>query len=77
MQVGAAFIGGAFLEDGLPAFADQDGKNGGLSKGDAALLRFAAAAEIRPIPPHCRFSTRTSHNIFTTTPMTRSLTSHF
>jgi hypothetical protein len=43
---GAATIGGALLEGGLPAFADAGGKNGGLSTGDAALLRFAAAAEI-------------------------------
>ncbi len=46
MSVGAATLGGALLEGGLPAFADQGGKNGGLSTGDAALLRFAAAAEI-------------------------------
>jgi hypothetical protein len=34
------------LETGFPAFADQGEKDGALSKGDAVLLRFAAAAEI-------------------------------
>ena len=46
MSVGAATIGGAFLADGLPAFADGGAKGGALTRGDAALLRFAAAAEI-------------------------------
>ncbi|HVT94837.1 MAG TPA: ferritin-like domain-containing protein [Bryobacteraceae bacterium] len=49
MATGAATIGGAFL-GGKLAFADEEkdnqGKHGRLSKGDAALLRFAAAAEI-------------------------------
>ena len=39
---------GAFLSGGAAAFADDDDKkkNGRLTRGDAALLRFAAAAEI-------------------------------
>ncbi len=44
---GTATVGG--LLGGLPAFADKGGKkakNGKLTEGDAALLRFAAAAEI-------------------------------
>lgn len=39
-----AGIGAAILAKGLPAFADERG--GSLSKGDAAILRFVAAAEI-------------------------------
>ena len=46
VTAGAATLGGAFLEGGLPVFADQGDKGGQLSRGDAALLRFAAAAEI-------------------------------
>lgn len=50
MAAGAVTMGGAFLAEGLPAFADdkndQSGQKGGrLTKGDAAILRFAAAAE--------------------------------
>jgi len=50
-----------------------------LSKGDAALLRFAAAAEILESDfwVQFKFSIRTSPNIFTTTPMTRLLTLRF
>jgi len=47
---GAATVGGAFLGSGVPAFSDEENRheeNGGrLTRGDAALLRFAAAAEI-------------------------------
>jgi hypothetical protein len=39
-----AAAGGALLSKTLPAFADE--KSGSLSKGDAAILRFVAAAEI-------------------------------
>jgi hypothetical protein len=50
MATGAASIGGAFLASGVSAFADDDDpqgdRSGRLTKGDAALLRFAAAAEI-------------------------------
>jgi len=48
MAAGTATIGGAFLGSELSAFAQggPEQKRGGLSKGDAALLRFAAAAEI-------------------------------
>src|SRR5437763_7065808 len=47
---GAATVGGAFLGSGVPAFSDEESrheeKGGRLTRGDAALLRFAAAAEI-------------------------------
>jgi hypothetical protein len=48
MTAGTAAVGGAFLAGGVPAFADdhREGSRGRLTKGDAALLRFAAAAEI-------------------------------
>jgi hypothetical protein len=51
MVAGSATIGGALMSTALPALGD-DGQNHGqqasghLSKGDEALLRFAAAAEI-------------------------------
>ncbi len=52
MGMAAATVGGALLGGGLHAFADEgddpEEKNGHLSKGDAAILRFAAAA--MPIP---------------------------
>jgi hypothetical protein len=44
MAAGAVTMG-AGLVTGNPVFAEE-GKNGGLTRGDAALLRFAAAAEI-------------------------------
>ena len=45
MVAGAAVgAGAALLGKGIPAFADE--KHGSISKGDAALLRFVAAAEI-------------------------------
>src|SRR6476646_12250901 len=40
----AAGIGAAILAKGVPALADD--RKGSLSKGDAAILRFVAAAEI-------------------------------
>ena len=40
----AATAGAALLSKGVPAFAEE--KRGSLSKGDAAILRFVAAAEI-------------------------------
>src|SRR4051794_19321988 len=47
---GTATVGGALLGGGLRAFADEEHgreeRNGNLTRGDAALLRFAAAAEI-------------------------------
>jgi hypothetical protein len=50
MAAGTATVGGALLGGGLRAFADDKKDNGdngrGLTKGDAAMLRFAAAAEI-------------------------------
>ena len=41
----AAGAGAALLSRGVPAFASEE-KNGSLTKGDAAILRFVAAAEI-------------------------------
>ncbi|MCU1304734.1 MAG: hypothetical protein JWQ87_5018 [Candidatus Sulfotelmatobacter sp.] len=41
---GAATVGSALLGHDLPAFAEE--KSGQLTKGDAAILRFLAAAEI-------------------------------
>ena len=41
---GAGTIGAGLLAGGLPAFAEASG--GGLTKGDAAILRFLSAAEI-------------------------------
>jgi hypothetical protein len=51
VAAGTATVGGVFLAGGLRAFADDDEKgreekSGRLTKGDAAILRFAAAAEI-------------------------------
>jgi len=45
---GAVTVGASLFERGIPAFAagDREEKSGRLTKGDAALLRFAAAAEI-------------------------------
>lgn len=45
IAAGTTTVAGALLGSGLRAFADDD-KNGKLTKGDAAILRFAAAAEI-------------------------------
>ncbi len=41
---GAATVGAALFSEGLPAFAEE--ASGSLSKGDASILRFLAAAEI-------------------------------
>jgi Ferritin-like domain len=41
---GAGVIGAGLLTNGLPAFAHE--RRGGITKGDAAILRFLAAAEI-------------------------------
>src|SRR6266568_4447136 len=41
---GAATIGAGLLATGLPAFAEE--ASGGLTQGDAAILRFLSAAEI-------------------------------
>ncbi|MFB3815990.1 MAG: hypothetical protein ACE14L_17950, partial [Terriglobales bacterium] len=47
IAAGAATVGGALFGGGLNALADNPiEKSGRLSKGDAAILRFAAAAEI-------------------------------
>jgi Ferritin-like domain len=49
IATGAATVGVASLGGGVPAFADDDRRNDQgdrLDRGDAALLRFAAAAEI-------------------------------
>ena len=45
MAAGAVTMGAGLLTSGSSVFAE-DEKNGGLTPGDAALLRFAAAAEI-------------------------------
>jgi len=44
MVAGAATVGAGLLAKGVPAFARE--KSGSITKGDAAILRFAAAAEI-------------------------------
>jgi Ferritin-like domain len=44
IAAGAATVGATLLSSELPAFAEE--KSGKLSKGDAAILRFLAAAEI-------------------------------
>ena len=46
--IGTATVGAALLTDSSLAFAERDHEEhrGGITKGDAALLRFAAAAEI-------------------------------
>jgi len=44
LAVGAGTIGAGLLAQGVPAFADDGG--GPLTKGDVAILRFLAAAEI-------------------------------
>ena len=45
MAAGAVTVGAGLLTGGSPVFGE-DEKGGGLTRGDAALLRFAAAAEI-------------------------------
>jgi hypothetical protein len=47
VAAGAATLSAGLLVSGSPAFAEQEGeKSGKLPKGDAAILRFLAAAEI-------------------------------
>ena len=46
VAAGAASVSGGLLAGGMPAFAREDEKSGQLTKGDAAILRFLAAAEI-------------------------------
>ena len=49
VAAGTATVGGALLTGGLGAFAaqrDKEEKSGRLTKGDASILRFLAAAEI-------------------------------
>jgi hypothetical protein len=46
VTAGAATIGAGLIGNGLPAFAQEDEKSGRLTQGDAAILRFLAAAEI-------------------------------
>jgi len=46
MVAGAATVGASLLTSPSSVFAEQDEKGGHLNRGDAALLRFAAAAEI-------------------------------
>ncbi len=46
VAAGAATMGAGLLAGGLPAFADEEEKSGRLTRGDAAILRFLAAAEI-------------------------------
>jgi hypothetical protein len=45
ITAGAISVGGA-LAPSVPAFAREDERSGRLTKGDAAILRFLAAAEI-------------------------------
>ncbi len=45
LAVGAGAVGAALLSNGVPAFADDD-ENAPLRRGDVAILRFLAAAEI-------------------------------
>jgi hypothetical protein len=42
----AATAGAALFAGGVPAFGHQEEKSGRLTRGDAAILRFLAAAEI-------------------------------
>src|SRR5215510_9679071 len=44
LAVGAGAVGTGLLTEAVPAFADSESP--GLTKGDAAILRFLAAAEI-------------------------------
>src|ERR1700730_14736268 len=46
VAAGAATVGAGLLSSGIPAFGHEDEKSGRLTKGDAAILRFLAAAEI-------------------------------
>src|SRR5580692_4930129 len=46
IAAGAATVGAGLLSHGLTAFAQQPSTSGSITKGDAAILRFLAAAEI-------------------------------
>jgi hypothetical protein len=46
MAAGATTVGAGLLGERVAAFSQEDEKSGRLTRGDAALLRFAAAAEI-------------------------------
>jgi Ferritin-like domain len=46
LAAGTAGLGASLLSSSLPALADNGRSNGNISKGDAAILRFLAAAEI-------------------------------
>lgn len=46
IAAGAATVGAGLLSHGLSAFAQQPSTSGSITKGDAAILRFLAAAEI-------------------------------
>ena len=46
VTAGAATVGVGLLTGGRPAFASQEERSGSLTRGDAAILRFLAAAEI-------------------------------
>jgi hypothetical protein len=48
VAAGAATVGAGLLAGGVPAFGHEEG-SGRLTKGDAAILRFLAAAEILDI----------------------------
>jgi hypothetical protein len=46
VAAGAMTVGSGLVGSGIPAFASEDEKSGVLTKGDAAILRWLAAAEI-------------------------------
>ena len=46
VATGAATVGAGLLSRGVPLFGQEDEKSGKLTRGDAAILRFLAAAEI-------------------------------
>jgi hypothetical protein len=46
VAAGAATLGARLLAGDVPAFGQEDEKSGSLTRGDAAILRFLAAAEI-------------------------------
>jgi hypothetical protein len=46
VAAGAATVGAGLLSRGVPLFGQEDEKSGRLKEGDAAILRFLAAAEI-------------------------------
>jgi hypothetical protein len=46
VTAGAATVGAGLFGNGFTAFADEEEKSGRLTRGDASILRFLAAAEI-------------------------------